>query len=226
MAIPKKDSGLAAWSTNFKTRTTLVPADFDMVAADCTAYAAVHDPYIAALAAVNTVGARSKALVVEKDTKKRELLRLAREFYAKIQSSLTVSDANKTLVNIVVRNPEPTPVPVPATEPVLAVKSVNGRTVTITMRDAANAERRGKPPGVSGAAVFSHVGPTAPAAIEAWKFEGNTGRTTVDVVFPASVAPGAQVWLTAFWFNPRKQSGPACTPVGTHVQFGGVSMAA
>ena len=57
------------------------------------------------------------------------------------------------------------------------------------------------------------MGATPPAELSAWKFEGNTGRTTIDVLFPTSVASGATVWFTAFWFNPRKQQGPACDPV-------------
>ena len=43
----------------------------------------------------------------------------------------------------------------------------------------------------------------------------------VDVLFPESVAPGTQVWLTAVWFNERKQMGPACAPVGAQINFGG-----
>src|SRR5688572_5910823 len=226
MAIPTKDSALAAWSTNADTRLTATPTAFGCTAAQATAYTALHDPFIAAYEAAAAVGARSKSLVAAKDTAKANLLRYAREIYAFVQASLTVTDANKELLGVVVRNPEPSPVPAPATAPVLTVKSVSGRTVKIGLRDAASEERRGKPPGVLGASVFSYVGATAPADISAWTFEGNTGRTTIDVVFPSTVAVGAQVWLTAFWFNPRKQSGPACTPVSTNVQFGGVSMAA
>jgi hypothetical protein len=47
----------------------------------------------------------------------------------------------------------------------------------------------------------------------------------VDVEFPADAANGATVWLTAFWFNPRAQSGPACQPISTNIP-GGLSMAA
>jgi hypothetical protein len=34
------------------------------------------------------------------------------------------------------------------------------------------------------------------------------------------------VWLTAFWFNGRKQSGPACAPVGTNLPGGSVALGA
>ena len=37
----------------------------------------------------------------------------------------------------------------------------------------------------------------------------------------ALVAPGTQVWLTAFFFNERKQNGPACAGVGAIINYGG-----
>src|SRR5438067_1011799 len=108
----------------------------------------------------------------------------------------------------------------------MVVLSVFAWTVRIRLYDIASVAMRGKPPGVNGAAVFSHVGETAPTDIGAWQFQGNTGKTNMDVVFPNTIAPGAKVWLTAFWFNGRKQSGPACNPVSTNLQGGSVSMAA
>ena len=68
--------------------------------------------------------------------------------------------------------------------------------------------------------------PLNPSDPTQYEYEGSTSRTTVDILFPESVVPGTQVWLTAFWFNGRKQSGPAATPVSTNVQGGGVSLAA
>ena len=38
---------------------------------------------------------------------------------------------------------------------------------------------------------------------------------------PADTAAGAKVWLTAFYFNERKQNGPACAPVGAVINYGG-----
>jgi hypothetical protein len=58
-----------------------------------------------------------------------------------------------------------------------------------------------------------------------WKFEGNVTRTSMDIVFPPATAPGAKVWFTAFWFNPRLQAGPAATPVSTNIPGGGAMAA-
>jgi hypothetical protein len=67
MPVPTKDSELVPWSTNWNTRTVADPADFALTAAQCTAYTAVHTPYITAMAAISSPGAKSKALVATKD---------------------------------------------------------------------------------------------------------------------------------------------------------------
>jgi len=225
MAIPLKDSALAAWSTNFDTRITATPTVFGLVAAQATAYGVLHDAFIAAYNAASVIGARSKSLVTAKATAKAALMPYARELYGFVQASLTVTDADKDLLGVTVKNTDPAPIPAPIVSPDIDFISVLGRVAKIRIHDAASSNRR-KPAGVKGATVFSYVGTTPPEDIRAWKFEGSTTKDVIDVSFPDSVAPGALVWLTAFWFNNRSLSGPACNPVSTHLQFGGVSMAA
>src|SRR5687768_18392074 len=100
MAVPRTDPELAADSSNFQARTTAQPELFAMTPAEAAGYTALHLSFIHALAAVNTVGARSAALVVSKNTAKANLLRDARALYARVQSSLAVSAENKTLLEI------------------------------------------------------------------------------------------------------------------------------
>jgi hypothetical protein len=174
---------------------------------------------------VNTVGARSKALVVAKDAAKKALLPFARELYQTVQGAVNVSDADKVLLGVNVRA-VPTPRPVPAGSPAADVMSVSGRSVTYRLHDAENAGRRGKPFGVAGAMVFTYVGEVAPTDPAAFKFEGNLTRTVFTLTFPETVAPGAKVWFTASWFNERGEAGPGCTPVSATIQYGIGSMAA
>ena len=51
------------------------------------------------------------------------------------------------------------------------------------------------------------------------------GKPIVDVTFPGTTPAGSKVWFTAFWFNNRKQDGPAATPIGINIP-GGSAMAA
>ena len=105
------------------------------------------------------------------------------------------------------------------------ILSVRGNTVTLRLHAAGDSSRRGKPAGVNGAAVYSFVGAVPPTDERAWTFEGLTSKVKIEVTFPGTVTPGSQVWFTAFWFNERKQNGPAATKVTTNLQGGGAMAA-
>jgi hypothetical protein len=224
MAIPRKDSALAAWSANFNTRGVAAPEDFGLTEAQMAAYTPLHTAFIDALSAVDTPGARSKALVAAKEAQKKPLLSYARELYSFVQASRTVSDENKILIGVHVKDTEPTPHPAPDFGPGIQVKSVSLNSVLIQLINTAEEGRRGRPHGVAGASIFTHVGETAPTTPDGWTFEGNTRRMKALVVFDASLPPGTKVWFTAFWRNSRDESGPACAPVFTHLQGGAPAM--
>src|SRR4051812_48963721 len=126
MAIPKKDSALLAWSTNFDTRVSASATTFGLTTSQATSYTTLHDAFVAAYNAVSTPGARSKSLVTAKDIAKASLLALARELYGLVSANTTVSDPNKELIGVNVRKTPPTPVPVPSEAPALDIISVTG----------------------------------------------------------------------------------------------------
>lgn len=221
--LPNRDAALLAWSLNFSTKITAAPTTYGLTSAQATAYATLHTAYGAALAAC-APGERSKSLVAAKNTARAALKTSARLLALLVQGTASVTSAMKLDLGLNVRQ-APSPIPPPAHAPALDILSVNGRVVSIRLHDSTDASRRGKPAGVFGAAVFSYVGATPPESTADWTFEGNMGKTRVDVTFPESVAAGAKVWLAAFWFNGSKEAGPTCAPVGTNVQFGGLMAA-
>jgi hypothetical protein len=223
--LPARDAELVTWSTNFNTRVTAAPTTYGLTAAQATAYDALHDAFVAAYNAASSDAGNSTSAIITKDDARAALKANARMLARIVQATPTVTNTQKSDLGLTVRDADPSPIPPPDAAPGLDVVSVSGNTVRIRLHDTANPTRRGRPDGVAGAAVFSYVGAAAPSDPGAWKFEGNTVKTTVDVVFPGATAPGAKVWFTAFWFNPRAQSGPACAPVGTNIQ-GGAAMAA
>jgi hypothetical protein len=222
--IPSTDAGLLAWSLNFQTLIAASPAAYGLTGAQATAYQALHSAYATALAACDP-NVRSKSTVAVKNAARTNLKSSLKLLVNIINGQGTVSDAQKLAMGLKVRA-MPSAIPAPALPPGLSVVSVVAWTVRIKLYDQNSSGKRGKPAGVNGASVFSFVGAEPPSDISAWKFEQNTGHTTMDLVFPSTIAPGTKVWLTGFWFNGRKQNGPACTPVCTNLQGGSVSMAA
>ena len=224
MAIPLKDALLVQWAANADAKLTATPAVWGYTAPQAVAFHAAAQGYIDAYNAMMQAredGTRSESLTAIKDTNRLALLDLARPLYAAVQASKTISDADKILLGVHVRDTTPTPEPIPAFAPLASIVAVDGNTVTLRLRDAQSPDSKRRPIGTLGSSVFSYVGEEAPTDPAAYKFEGNTGKTRVDVAFAPTVTPGTTVWLTAFWFNGSKQSGPACNPISAVVNYGG-----
>ena len=223
--FPSTDAALQAWSANFLSVLSAGSAgQYGVTPAQITAYSAVNGAYVSAVAACDP-NVRSKAAVVAKNQARTNLKNAARLMANTINGVSTVTNAQKTALGLNVRV-KPTPAPVPATAPVVIVVSVSAWTVSIRLSDIASSVKRGKPPGVTGAMLYSYVGATPPVDIASWQLEGMTGKTEQSVVFSNSNPPGTKVWFSAYWFNTRKQTGPSSAPIATYLQGGSVSMAA
>lgn len=221
--LPVKDTELLAWSLNFSTRITATPTAYGLVAGDATAYAALHTNFATTLAACDP-DERNKIATAAKNTAREALKNSARLLAKRVEGTASVTDAQKLELGLNVRAAS-TPIPAPATAPVIEIVSVVNRTARLKLKASAGDSARGKPAGVHGAAVFSHVGATPPATNDEWKFEANTNQNVFDIEFPETVAAGATVWFTAFWFNAKSESGPQATAISTNLQ-GGAAMAA
>ncbi|HEX3357102.1 MAG TPA: hypothetical protein VHS31_09040 [Tepidisphaeraceae bacterium] len=224
LTFPKSDTGLLRWSQNVIDFITPTPANWGLVTLDVTTYTALHNLYSGALTACDP-SIRNKPAVITKNQARDALKAGATTLANKIYAAPAVTDAMKTEIGMPPRA-TPAPIPAPTTSPTIRIISTTGWTVRIRLLDG-EAGKRGRPAGTLGAAVFSAVGETAPPNIEDWTFQGNAGRVTaIDVPFPTSLAAGTKVWFTAFWFNGRKQSGPASPFISANLPGGSVSMSA
>jgi hypothetical protein len=227
MAVPTLDAPLAQWSTNFNTRADASGATWNLSAGQVTEYTGLHTAFISAYDVSKADGARSRALVQAKNDSKAALLVYARELYGLIQASLTISNDDKVLIGVKVRDNEPTPVPPPALSPIVTVLSVTGRTARYQLRDRAFPDSRRRPLNAAGATILSYCGPTPPPANDpGWTVQGQTGRNIATVEFPSTVEPGTACWVTAMWYNRRGEYSPACPPVLTYLQIGAMAQAA
>jgi hypothetical protein len=225
LSLPTSDTRLLQWSQNVVDLITPTPATWGLVTLDVTNYTAKHDAFADSVAACDPT-VRNKTAVAQKKVN-RDALKLAAQVVAnKIYATPTVTDPMKVNIGMPPRQ-SPSPIPAPSTKPVIEVSSVSGFTATVRLRDAEGASR-GKPAGTSGAAVLSYSGPApAPTDPTKWTFQGIVGKVNkINVTFPDTLANGTQVYLTAFWFNGRKQNGPASDPVALIIQGGGVSLVA
>ncbi len=90
------------------------------------------------------------------------MLQVVRGYAATIRANLAVSDANKADLGLHVHDTQPTPIPPPATYPVLSVVGMGAGLQDLRACDQNTPDKRGKPVGASGLLVYRAVG-TAPA---------------------------------------------------------------
>lgn len=221
--FPTTDAGMLAWAQHFSTMISATPTTYGLVAAQATAYATLVTNYQTALTACEPT-VRNKTSTAAKNQAKAALKLSSVQLANIINGQPTVTDAQKIALGLNVRA-TPTPVPPPGNPPTLDIVSVTGKTVKIRLHNDATS-KRARPAGVTGTTIFSYVGATPPADITAWVFQGSSSKTIVDIAFDNTVAAGSIVWLTAFWYNGKGQSGPACAPVSTYLAGGSVSLAA
>jgi hypothetical protein len=215
---------MLSWSRGFNAQIGDSPTTYGLTAGQATTYEGLHAAFEALYNEAQDRGTRTPAVIADKKVALKNLKANARLLARIIQATPGVTDGMKTALGLTVRA-EPAPVNPPTEMPVVEVVDRVGTIVTLKLHDGSGS-RRGKPEGVQGASVFSYVGATPPTDASGWRFEGNTTRTSVDVAFPANLAPGTTVFVTAFWYNPRGESGPGCAPVSTNIAGGSVAQAA
>lgn len=221
--LPSRDALLLDWSDNFHSMISSSPTTYNLTAAQATAYGTLHTAWSNAYTTATAPSTRTRGTIAAKNAA-RTLLKANARFLARIVQAGSATAQQKIDLGLTARDTTPTPINPPTQAPVLEIVSALGRTLKVNLRSVGS-ERRGKPDGVHGASLFSYVGAIAPADMAEWTFQGSTTRTSFDVEFAPTVPAGSQVWLTAFWFNPRSQSGPACTPISAYIA-GGVAQAA
>ncbi|MGI9013788.1 MAG: hypothetical protein ACR2GY_06000 [Phycisphaerales bacterium] len=216
--LPHTDSGLLSWSQNFLDRISSVSGPYGLSPAQITSYTDAHNAYNNALTAATQDVTRTPVSIGVKNERRSELKELARELVAFIQGMPDTTNEDRLELQITVRDYEPTPVPVPDAAPIVIIENSSGTYVDIRLRDLAAPDSRAKPSGVTGATIFSAFGATAPdlADVEAWTFRGNVTRTLTTLDF-AGAASGTTVWITAFWYNSKGESGPPTQPVSVQI---------
>src|SRR5690606_34710879 len=111
-------------------------------------------------------------------------------------------DAQRVSLGLTVRR-APSKQPPPSSSPYIRVRGIKNRNITVELMQ--DGESRGKPDGVAGAVVFTHIGPTAPATRDDWTYAAGVTRTIVDLPFGPSDT-GDTVWISAFWRNAKDES--------------------
>lgn len=154
-----------------------------------------------------------------------DLTALIRTFAARIQQAAGTTDAMRAALGITIRDPVPTRVRLPGSEPLVSVDTSERLRHTLHFVDSATPTRKAKPYGVMGAEVWVFVGDATASQVEdveitpagassirrslqPFKFAKIATRTPTVVEFDGDYAGRTASYLLR-WLNTRGQPGPA-----------------
>lgn len=223
MGFARKDSVLRSQVLNFSATLAADPAVYHQTPETATAVTTAVDAYVDALDILTVArdnGVRSQQQTITKDDRRREMLQLLMPIYRFVQQSAAISDTAKAALGVHIVDTHRTPQPVPGFAPLMTVLKTDGRIFTLRMANPNEPDAKRRPLYTAGISVFSYVGDTPPMHATDFKFEGVTGHTTISVEIPPTVPVGSTVYFTCFYFNNRKESGPAATPISATVGAG------
>jgi hypothetical protein len=212
---PSKDAALNAFITNLVAKVTATPTAFGITAADATAIGALATDFNDRLSTASDPSTRTKVAVAAKNTSKLALIAKARQLIKVITAYPPLTAAQRAELGLNPRDAAPTPIPPPATRPLLAVEPDG----TLRLVDESMPENRRKPAGVSGALVFAKIAPATdapPVTPDDARFALLATRARAAVPLPAG-SNGKTLWVLAQWYNERGELGPVSAVASTTI---------
>lgn len=205
--IPVKDSAFAVWAANFAAVLTLSYAAYGLTAADALAVSAANTAFQSEYVLATTAATRTKVTIANKDLKRNQLTALCRQYAQVVQSNAGITQDQKTALGLTVRDTKPSPIPAPATSPILTVLGATPSQLTVRYADQNTPTKRAKPNGVIGIQFAYATSATVVSDPNVLPLEIMITKNPVGLDFAAS-DNGKTAYIAARWITRRGLTGP------------------
>lgn len=217
------------WQTWGRNATTMIPPETSPAMGIslelATSLESAFNAYDAAYMLAVDPATRSTPRVQGKNTALTGLKAAAKPVVAILQSNPDVSDEQRVELGLKVRDRVPTPAAVPTSAPSVVAMLTGPQSARVIARNPLTPDSRAKPAGVGSVvvqAVQTTGGALPPADLSTWPIAQRSGRTTIDLYWPAMTGE-TTVWTSCYWVNTRQQRGPSSTPVSVRLPGSGVA---
>ena len=205
--IPSSDADFDTWSKNFVDYVMANAEEMGISSAQATSLQGQRTDWGVKYPASTTKQAQANAAVQAKNDCRSGYEELIRSFVGIIQSSPTVTDAQRQALGITVRATTRTATGAPTSRPVATIDTSQRLRHTINFSDEMTPTSRAKPDGVQGCEIWMKVGDPAPAGPNDVHYLALDTRTPYTVEFEASDASKAAHYMLR-WINTRGETGP------------------
>jgi hypothetical protein len=205
--IPGNDAEFNTWQENFLTYASANAAALGLVAADLTPLTAAQAAWASAYSAHVAADAAAASAARSKDGSRATLETGLRALTQRLQSSPTVTDAQRAGLKIPVRSKTRRAAGVPTTRPVATVDTSQRLAHTISFMDEETPTKKAKPAGVLGAEIWVKIGDTPPADPSELSFLALDTNTPYLAEYTGAQA-GKKAHYMLRWVSTRGDKGP------------------
>lgn len=205
--LPVSDADFTVWTQNFITYANANLAALGLAASDLTPLQNAQTDWQTAYAANVSAQAQAQSARQTKDSARSEQESLLRPLVARLQSSPTVTDAQRQALQLTVRSTARTPAATPTSRPLATVDTSQRLQHTISFMDELTPNSRAKPDGVTGCEIWVKIGGPAPADPDELKYLATDTRTPYMAEFDGADA-GKTAYYMLRWVNSRGERGP------------------
>jgi hypothetical protein len=161
--IPAPLALFSTFAQNFTNLVVASPVTYGMTGPDATSIMVANDLFqnAYALSKKTSPTTRTSTAVSDTSSKKFTLTQLLRSWASQIRLNPGVSDADKVALGLRLPNNAPTPIPTPATWPVLGIQGYRPLGIQLRYHDSSTPTLKAKPYGAIGGELYVGVS-TAP----------------------------------------------------------------
>jgi len=205
--MPSSDGDFNAWLQNFVDYVAANAPALNVSPAEVATLQNGRADWNPKYATNITAQAAAQSARQAKDDSRDENETAVRSLVGRLQSTTTITDAQRLAMGINVRAGTRTPVGAPTTKPVPQVDTSQRLQQTISFVDELTPASRAKPPGAQGCEIWQKIGDPAPAGPNDLKYLATDTRSPYLAEFDAADG-GKTAYYMLRWVSSRGETGP------------------
>ena len=203
--IPASDPGFDTWLNNLVDLIAANPTNYGLVAGDATAMDTVRDAWNTAYALLANPLTNNSPNVAAKDVARVNAEFVVRPYCQRIRANASVSDALKVGLGLNLRPVTTTPIPPPATFPILGLRSLSPLASIHQYQDSGLGSGKAKPYGSVQVQIVATVANAPAVDPSAALYKATVTKSP----FSLQWAPAQQGDTATIWARYITRSGPA-----------------
>lgn len=200
--LPTKEGELRMWTMGLARGVAVSPGDYGVSVEMSDAYTELAERFDEVMSLALAPETRTSVMVTRKNEIKKELIAATRAMVNQMQGWSGMTLEKRATLGLTIRRQAARQSP-EMPRPVLMIGATFGRETTIELRD--------RPAGALGAMIYVAYTDHQDNQPKDWTLLTITGKRRTAVTLGGVQAP-CTAWITACWFNGRKQQGDMSLP--------------